>query len=209
MSSFYICTPTPIGLCYDIKSKDISFYARLIGFNYSYDFGNTTEKCSVTQTINNTVITCSDVTTTISNPILHFDDIQKQMNKLNDDITHIKNTFNIANGVSAGGVPTDTTLKKRMNINMFNMLNHNNTQLDKKNIANDMIKLNVCSTCGTELDLEYIKKNKLIWCQVCSISHVFTPMNILIFDFKTDDEINNYKNDLLALYDQGKDYWIN
>lgn len=131
------------------------------------------------------------------------------MNKLNDDIIHIKKIYNIEDGVAAGDVHAGTNLRKCTNINIPN---HINTNLDKHNITNDTIKLNklnVCNVCGTEWNIEHVKKNKLIWCQVCSISHIFTPTNVLLFDFKTDEEINNYKNDLLTLYEQGKDYWIN
>ena len=79
------------------------------------------------------------------------------------------------------------------------------------NNDNDQIK---CKCCRINYRKNYLRENKLYWCQMCSIGHIFTPYKIT--DFAPFDNIEQMtslneemKNQHNALYHFDKTYWRN
>lgn len=220
-----VCTPTPFAqVCYNVdsdKNKYVSFHVNDSILHYTYIPQFDTNGCNTVRTHDKIITTCPDTITTIHLPSIN--DMQNQLDII-DNL--LKNTQHNANqcmkkmdfitGVSSGDVIASTNMPD-VNINVNNMI----PQINKINY-DTLINAQVCNTdveikcksCGNVWIKEYLLKNELYWCQMCSIGHVFAPFTIYDFaPFESLEKLKSFEEQLLKqhndVYNSHKGYWVN
>lgn len=138
---------------------------------------------------------------------------QKTTNQYIDKMNHITG-LNCGDTHTTSSLDVDSIINSITNVatktdigtNILDMINDNSLNANANEIK--------CRLCGCIWEKKYLLQNKLYWCQMCSIGHVFSPH--MISDFAPFNDINDLiqlrdeiKNQHLDVYDGHQGYWIN
>jgi len=217
--TFSACTPTPFAqICYNMDNDRNNYFSFHIGdklLSYTYIPQFATNPCTTVELSGKIITTCPDHITTMYIPSMT--DIQNQLNTID---SLLKNTLDRTNqcmqkldhitGVSSGDqsihqiVPDIRTNIAIPEFNYDVLINqHECVETEMK-----------CKLCNCVWIKEYLLTNKLYWCNMCSIGHVFSPFSIFDFaPFSDIDKLKSFEEQMIKqqydMYHGHAGYWQN